>query len=222
MDFNPLFGRQSCSKHEEKKARRQVTADGMDDDEPYVEVVVPGVEWEGKSLPGRTLKVIRPAKYRDNLKVEFTTDNLDYMRLACLKTAVAKEKRRHKPDVQGQYKLCRWIEKRKGFLAQRTDNCKFFKAKDNIDEARDLAIHWAKGGDVPDCDGGGECMGVSVEDAHGVHVRDGSMSPVRASDKEESIPGDAAGSDSGLPPAASDAGSTEKSLTRVMTRLIDL
>ena len=36
LDDNPLFGRQSCSKHEEKKARRQVTADGMDDDEPYV------------------------------------------------------------------------------------------------------------------------------------------------------------------------------------------
>ena len=52
---------------------------------------------------------------------------------------------------------------------------------------------------------------MSVDDAHGVHVRDGSMSPVRASDKEESIPGDAAGSDSGLPSGAgSDIGSTEE------------
>ena len=54
-------------------------------------------------------------------------------------------------------------------------------------------------------------MGVTVDDAHGVHVRDGSMTPVGATDKEESIPGDAAGSDSGPPSGAgSDIGSTEE------------
>ena len=44
LDTNPLFGRQSCYKHEEKKARREFTA--TEDETPYVEVAVPGVEWD--------------------------------------------------------------------------------------------------------------------------------------------------------------------------------
>ena len=138
---------------------------------PFVEVAVPDVEFAGgwQFAPATSLKIRWATTCGENIKLELSAENLDYMRLACLSTRAPRAHVRRKPWAP-EFKRCRWIARNNGFLAQRPHEFKFFDAGEDIDYARHLAYRWAKGGvhwtaewtHMPSSDDEGEYIGGAV------------------------------------------------------------
>eukprot|EP00973_Karenia_brevis_P041410 5729059-Karenia_brevis.AAC.1 len=93
------------------------------------------------------MRVLNSDNKRSDVWIELLDQNLQYIRLAIL-SSLKDGSQRSDHGVQGDKDKTRWVPKRKGFLAQRSNGqTKLFKANphydDEMDAARNAAREWA-------------------------------------------------------------------------------
>ena len=148
-----VFG--SSAKKKKRKTQPRSSDDGAEAQDPWLEIALPRVMHNGEAAGPISIKVLRSSK-QSAPAIEFTAENLEYIRLA---TLAGGQEDRHKrtPDKEGVKGKVRWIQERESWQGVRKRKGKretklFSPPADTPDwdrEGRLAALDWVETGRLP-------------------------------------------------------------------------